>query len=281
MDGVWLVDKPPGPTSFDVVARVRRLTGVKRVGHAGTLDPMATGLLPILIGEAAKLTPWLQGMGKRYRATVRLGAATDTYDAEGQVTARGDFSSVTEEMVRSALTGFVGTIRQRPPAHSALKRDGKRLYELARKAAPGEVQADEREVTVYAIALERFAPPDVAIAIECGKGTYVRSIAHDLGGRLGVPAHLAALRRTHVGRFDVAAAKDVFAEGEPPALIGLTEAVAHLPPVAIDEAVERRVRMGQQAVLKELALPGGAAALVNAGRLVAIVDGGEIARVFR
>ncbi|MSP62874.1 MAG: tRNA pseudouridine(55) synthase TruB [Myxococcales bacterium] len=290
MDGLLLVDKPVGPTSFDVVAEVRRRLGVRRVGHGGTLDPLATGLLPILVGEATKLVPYLIGLEKVYEATVRLGVATDTYDAEGRVTAEAAPSlveAISEDAVRAALATFVGVIRQRPPAYSAIKRDGRRLYELARSAKEGEeVVADEREVVVYSVTFGRFAPPEVDFEVRCGKGTYIRSIAHDLGALLGVGGHLTRLRRTRIGGFDVAQAVDVFAAAAI-LLQPLGAAVDHLPGVAIDAAVEARIRKGQQEVLQTLALPGLCHAvrlLGESGRLIAIVEaeGGRfvIGRVF-
>jgi tRNA pseudouridine55 synthase len=279
-DGLLLVDKTAGITSFDVVAEVRRRLGVRRVGHAGTLDPLATGLLPVLVGEATKLTPWLMGLDKVYRATVRLGEATDTYDREGRVTARADaaqVAAIARGAVEEALAGFVGRIRQRPPAFSAIKRNGKRLYQLARAAAPdAPIEVEERDVVVHAIALLAWEPPEVRCEVRCGKGTYVRSIAHDLGARLGVHGHLAALRRTRVGGFSVEEAVDLGAlpAGAPLPLLPLEHAVDHLPAVAVDAEAERRLRMGQQAALAGLPVPAALAGPVrlvdDEGHLVAI-----------
>ena len=290
-DGLLLVDKPSGPTSFAVVARVRKRLGVRRVGHGGTLDPMATGLLPILVGEATKLAPYLIGLEKVYEATVRFGAATDTWDADGRVTAEADFSSLSEAAVVAALTGFVGAIQQRPPAYSAIKRDGKRLYQLAREAAESSAEttivADEREVMVYEARLVEFALPDARFMIRCGKGTYIRSIAHDLGERLGTHGHLVQLRRTRIGRLEVGDAIDVFGEGPLPSLTPLAEAVDHIPALAIEPAVEERLRRGQQSALASLVLPaqGDAARLLDGrGGLIAIAeragDRWSLARVF-
>ena len=193
--GLLLADKPKGITSFAVVAELRRRLGARRVGHGGTLDPLATGLLPILIGEGTKLTPYVMGLDKMYQAVVRLGTATDTYDSEGRVLFEADPSRVTEQEVETALRRFVGHIRQRPPAFSAIKRAGTPLYQLARAAAPGEVEAPEREIVVHALDLVAFEPPDLTLVIRCGKGTYVRSIAHDLGEALGVHGQIG---RAHV-----------------------------------------------------------------------------------
>ncbi len=287
--GLLLVDKPRGPTSFDVVAEVRRRLGERRVGHAGTLDPMASGLLPVLVGEGTKLVGHLQDLDKVYTATVRLGEATETYDAEGATTARADpaaLGALDEAAVRAAAAEFVGRIRQRPPAYSALKKDGKRLYELARAGA--EVIPDEREVTVYALAVDEVALPDVRITVRCGKGTYIRSLAHDLGARLGVGGHLVALRRTRIGPLEVADATDVFAEAPLPALRPLADAVAHLPAAAIDEETERRLRLGQQQALARLTPPrpsDRALRLLHDGRLVAVAEAHagqwSLQRVFR
>ncbi len=282
--GLLLVDKPRGPTSFAAVARVRWLLHEKRVGHAGTLDPLATGLLPILVGEGTKLVPFLMGLDKEYEATVRFGVATDTYDAEGRVTATVDASALTEGAIGDALGAFVGRIAQRPPAYSAIKRDGKRLYELARSGEA--VVVDEREVEIHAIDLLGFAPPDATLRVRCGKGTYIRSLAHDLGARLAMGAHLSALRRTRIGPLAVTDATDVFADTPIPPLRPLAEAVAHLPACAIDEPTRDQLRRGQQRALATLALPRDATyvRLLESNALVAIAERSEagwtLARVF-
>jgi tRNA pseudouridine55 synthase len=199
--GILNVNKPRGMTSFAVVALVRRLTGVRRVGHAGTLDPIAEGVLPICLGQATRVVEYLIGQSKAYRASIRLGAATDTYDSEGTVTATGDPSGVSEAEVASALEGFRGEIEQLPPMYSAVKHQGQPLYRYAR--AGKDAPRTPRKVTVHGIALRRFAPPDVEVEMEVGSGTYVRSLAHDLGERLGCHAHLTALTRTRTGPFPV------------------------------------------------------------------------------
>ena len=307
-DGLLLVDKPAGLTSFAVVARARRLYGERQIGHAGTLDPMATGLLPLLLGEATKLTPWTMGLDKVYRATVRFGAATDSYDADGRVTREASPEAMAQLVaggdaaLRQALASFTGTLRQRPPAFSALKRDGQRLYDVARRtaAAGGDVEAievEEREVTIHALTLEAATLPEATLLVHCSKGTYIRSLAHDLGVALGCPAHLVGLRRLRIGGFDLAEAVTLdAAPGEaPPPLSPLPRAVAHLPSITIGPAVEERLRKGQQAALAgiEPAAPATEAdppaiRLMNeAGALVAIVERGEgphrfrLARVFR
>jgi len=203
-DGVLVVDKPSGPTSFDVVRRIKRAAHVKRVGHGGTLDPLASGVLPICVGEGTKLAAFLLDADKEYDFTLRLGVETDTYDAQGAVTARRDPSAVEEAHVRGALAVFTGRIEQTPPIYSALKRDGRPLYAYAR--AGETVEIAPRAVTVHELTLTSFRGPDaVGLRVRCSKGTYVRSLAFDLGRRLGVGAHVTALRRTRSGPFDAAA----------------------------------------------------------------------------
>jgi tRNA pseudouridine55 synthase len=198
-DGLLIIDKPSGWTSHDVVARLRRLTGVRRIGHAGTLDPLATGVLPLGIGLGTRVLEYVSDADKRYRATARLGVVTDTYDADGVVVAEADPGAVDPAAVAAALATFVGTIAQRPPAFSAIKQGGVPLHRLAR--AGRAVEAPPRTVTVFSIDEIRYEPPLVSFAVHCSKGTYVRSIAHDLGRLLGCGAHLAALRRTATGGF--------------------------------------------------------------------------------
>ncbi|MBI5285846.1 MAG: tRNA pseudouridine(55) synthase TruB [Chloroflexi bacterium] len=195
------MDKELGATSFQVVSFVRRRSGVRRVGHAGTLDPAATGVLLVCLGQASRVSEYLMDLRKTYRATVRLGVSTTTYDAEGEVTTTADAGGVTEAAVREALEAFVGVIQQTPPAYSAVKVGGQPAYRMARKGQTVELKA--RPVHVYRIDVLRWAPPDVEIEVECGKGTYIRSLAHDLGQALGCGAHLAALCRTRVGPFSV------------------------------------------------------------------------------
>jgi tRNA pseudouridine55 synthase len=199
IDGLVIVDKPSGWTSHDVVARMRRLTGVRRIGHAGTLDPLATGVLPLGIGQGTRVLEYVSDAEKSYVATVRLGITTDTYDADGTVTATRDWSGVTVEQVETMLAGFVGEIEQRPPAFSAIKQGGVPLHRLAR--AGKEVTPPSRRVTIHAIDEVHVDLPEVRFRVHCSKGTYVRSLAHDLGERLGCGAHLAALRRTETGGF--------------------------------------------------------------------------------
>ena len=205
--GILNVDKPAGWTSFDVVRFVRGRCGERRVGHAGTLDPEATGVLPLLLGQATRLTEYLVDSTKTYEATVRLGVETDTYDAEGEVVASIDASGVTRNAVEAALVAFRGEIMQTPPLFSAIKREGEALY---RKARRGEtVELEPRPVRVEQLDIMTYAPPQLDLRIVCSKGFYVRSLAHDVGAALGVGGSLAALRRTRVGSFHVEDAIDI------------------------------------------------------------------------
>ena len=198
MDGIYNINKAPGMTSHDVVARVRRLTHIKRVGHAGTLDPAATGVLPICVGQATRVAEYLSDSGKAYRATIRFGAVTDTYDAEGTVLREAPVT-LSREQIEAALPAFLGPQMQVPPAYSAIKRGGQPVYKLAR--AGEDVVMEPRPITIFALRLISWDSPDLVLDVDCGKGTYIRSLAYDLGERLGPGAHLAALVRTRSGPF--------------------------------------------------------------------------------
>jgi tRNA pseudouridine55 synthase len=202
--GILIVDKATGMTSFSVVAAVRRRLGARRVGHAGTLDPEASGVLPILIGEATKLMPYLGEQVKEYRATIRLGVVTDTLDLSGRVLATAAVPPLDAEALGRATRAFVGRIRQVPPMFSAVHYEGRRLYELAREGR--EIPRGSREVVVNSIAVEAVDLPAVTMRIVCGKGTYVRTLAADLGQALGCGAALERLVRTRVGPFTLAGA---------------------------------------------------------------------------
>src|SRR5215208_3599894 len=201
ISGILVVDKPVGWTSFDVVAFVRRRSGVKRVGHAGTLDPAATGVLTLLMGTATRLTEYLVDAGKAYRATVELGIETDTYDRDGTVVVERDASGVTRAQIDGALKAFRGEVWQVPPVYSAIKRAGEASYKAARRG--DDVTMAPRIVRIDDITVVTYEPPFLTLDVACGKGFYVRSLAHDLGAALGVGATLSALRRTRVGAFDV------------------------------------------------------------------------------
>lgn len=199
IDGLLVVDKPVGWTSHDVVARTRRLTGERRVGHAGTLDPLASGVLPLGLGQGTRVLEYLSGAGKAYRAVVRLGVSTDTYDAEGTVTSSSSVADLPLQPIEAALTEFRGTIQQRPPLFSALKRNGRPFYTYARAGI--FVDVPPRAVRIDRLEIRSYAWPDLELEIDCASGFYVRSLAHDLGLRLGCGAHLRSLIRTRVGLF--------------------------------------------------------------------------------
>jgi len=198
--GLLVVDKPTEWTSHDVVKKVRHLTQTRKVGHTGTLDPLATGVLVLCIGRATRLADALQANEKRYRGIVRFGTATTTYDREGEPTASGEIDFERRDL-EQALEPFSGEIRQRPPAWSALKLSGERAFERARRGE--EVVLEPRPVTIHSLTLTKWSPPDATIDVHCSSGTYIRSLAHDLGESIGCPAHLAGLRRTSCGAFDL------------------------------------------------------------------------------
>jgi tRNA pseudouridine55 synthase len=199
--GVLVVDKGRGATSFDVVAIVRRRLGVRRIGHAGTLDPDATGVLPILVGEATKITPYLVDQDKEYLATVRFGLTTDTHDVSGRVLSETPVDDLVPARLEDVCRGFVGHIKQVPPMYSAVHHQGRRLYELARAGI--EVERAPREVTIRSIAVEKIDGPLVTLRVVCGKGTYVRVLAADLGTALGCGGAVASLVRCRVGPFEL------------------------------------------------------------------------------
>lgn len=202
--GVLVLDKKAGVTSFDAVAVVRRRLHVRRVGHAGTLDPGATGVLPILIGEATKLAPWLVDQDKEYVATIRFGVTTDTHDLTGRVLAEAPVPTLTRSALEAACRPFVGRIRQVPPMYSAVHHEGRRLYELAREGI--EVEREPREVVVHAITVEGTTETTATLRVRCGKGTYVRVLAADLGQALGCGGAVERLVRARVGPFRLEAA---------------------------------------------------------------------------
>jgi tRNA pseudouridine55 synthase len=269
--GVLVVDKPARVTSFDVVAEVRRAFSERRVGHAGTLDPLATGVLPICLGEATKLVPFLQDGEKEYVTELLLGVTTETQDAEGAVTSRREVK-VTRESLDAAIPTFLGRILQKPPMHSALRVNGKRLYQLARAGV--EVEREARPVDVHEIEVQEFAPPLVKLRVCCGKGTYIRTLGADLGEALGCGAHLASLRRTRVGRFALAESRGLDQLADAP-LLTPAEALSDLPSLTLDEAGARDVRDGKVRTVEQLQAPSdGWVRLLRAdGSLLAVAAG--------
>ena len=249
MHGFIVVDKPAGMTSHDVVARVRRLLKIKKVGHTGTLDPFATGVLPMAVGEATKAIPFLDEREKEYRAVIRLGVVTDTDDLDGTIIAECPVVGIGEADIRTVLAGFIGTLAQIPPLYSALKRNGVPLYRLARRGE--EVEREARQVTIHALTVDRIDLPDVAITVRCSRGTYVRALARDVGERLGCGAHLTELRRTASGPFTLEQARtleqlaaEASAGAGTVALVTIVDALAHLGTALLTEEGERKVRCG-------------------------------------
>ena len=278
MDGVLIVNKPAGWTSHDVVAKARGILRTRRIGHAGTLDPSATGVLVLCIGRATRLAQHIADGEKEYMATAVFGAATDTQDAEGEVTSSTDATALTGEALERALELFRGRIRQIPPMVSAVHHSGRRLYELAREGR--EVEREPREVEIHELKLLDFRPGERAEAklrVVCSKGTYVRTLCHDLGGNLGVGAHLAELVRTRVGRFrieDSASLEDVAAlaadgrVGEK--MIPMADALSHLASFKVSEEQATTVLHGGQIVVP------GTAATARSDEVVILSSAGEL-----
>lgn len=258
IDGVLLVDKPEGPTSHDVVAVARRLLGVRRIGHAGTLDPLATGLLVLMIGRATRLATFLSGVDKTYRGVVRLGVATDTYDRDGAPLGPPGEVKVDREQVLAALAGFRGTIVQVPPVYSAKKIHGTPMYRLARRNRP--VSPTPITVTFHSITLVAFAGDEVEIEAQVSAGTYLRSLAHDLGQALGCGAHLQSLRRTAAGPFRVEdaltpAALETLAPRVADRILPLEDIPLGLPTLHLTAAGTHAIRHGRPCGLGEVTGP--------------------------
>lgn len=278
IDGILNLDKPKGKTSFDVVALVRRLSGERRVGHAGTLDPGATGVLPVCLGQATRLIEFLTDTTKIYRAEIELGIATDTYDAAGKVTRRGDASSLSGEQVEAAVSSFSGSIEQIPPMYSAVKHQGVPLYRLARAGI--EIPRKTRRVEFYRLEIVGFKPPLLTLEVECSKGTYIRSLAHDLGRKLGCGAYLRNLVRLKSGPFHIGDAvsvsklEDAFSQGRWSELLHpMDVAVQHLPSVTVGDDVERDIVNGRSMALARGEVVSGELlrAYTKDGRFIALL----------
>jgi tRNA pseudouridine55 synthase len=271
--GILLVDKPAGLTSADAVRRVKRLLprGTK-VGHLGTLDPFATGLLPLCLGDGAKIAQFLNTADKRYEGIIQLGTATDTGDGTGAIVREAPVGQYDATRLAEICRRFRGEIRQRPPMYSAIKRDGVPLHRLARQGI--EVEREERSVRIDHIALEAIGADQLRLEVACSKGTYVRVLAEDIGAALGTVAHLRALRRTAFGNFAIADAVplDAFDPARPRGLVSVRDALAHLPPVVLDAQDALAARQGRPGVLARLArLTAPTAALLDGdGALVAV-----------
>ncbi len=283
MHGFIVVDKQAGMTSHDVVARVRRILKMKKVGHTGTLDPFATGVLPVALGEGTKAIPYLDEGVKEYRVVMKLGIATDTEDLEGSVISEYPLDGIDEEVVRECVRSFIGTISQIPPMYSALKQNGVPLYKLARKGV--EVERLPRQITLHSIIIDRIEIPLVSFTVRCSRGTYVRSLARDIGERLGCGAHLTQLRRTSSGPFFLAQSRtleqlaDEAVPGpEQVGVVSLHAALAHLTQLELTEGGGRRVRNGISPEADDLvgALPslvsGQKVLLMQSGVIVAVAE---------
>jgi tRNA pseudouridine55 synthase len=260
IDGILNILKPPGKTSFQLVSLVRRLTGERRVGHAGTLDPYATGVLPICLGQATRVIEFMADTPKTYRAEIQLGAVTDTYDATGKILKTYDPSSATYGQVSSVLDTFQGTIKQIPPMYSAIKHQGKPLYKLARLGI--EVPRKPREVQIHRAELVEWQPPIFAVEVECSSGTYIRSLAHDIGQKLGCGAFIKELARLRCGRFDISQAisitslEEAFHSGYWADLLHpIDEVLLDWTAVIVDEPDELSIRNGRPVVFEESSRP--------------------------
>jgi len=294
LNGFFVIDKPAGVTSHDIVAMVRRAIGQKKVGHTGTLDPFATGVLPVAVGEATKTIQFLDESEKEYRAVLRLGIATDTQDLTGQVISERDWSRLTAADLERLVPQFLGRISQLPPMFSALKRDGVPLYKLARKGI--EVEREPREVEIHTLSFDWIRLPEACFTVRCSRGTYVRTLACDIGEALGCGAHLLELRRTRSGLFREAEAIGIEelagSRHQESLLFPLDRALGHLRQLHLTEAGGRKVGNGvapgasdlSEPVLAELR-PGEQVRLYLAERFAAVaewdsVKGLRLSRVF-
>lgn len=260
MNGVLIIDKSAGPTSHDVVASVRRVLRMKKVGHTGTLDPAATGVLPIVLGKATKLSRYLVGCDKSYRGVITLGVTTDTLDAVGEVLEEKPVD-VTQEQIEAVLEQFRGDIKQVPPMYSAKKIDGKKLYELARQGV--EVEREAKDIRIDELKLISFDGTNITVDVTCTSGTYIRVLALDIGEALGCGGHLSALRRTRVGSFDLSSAITIDDLADAPQkakelTLSMGDALVSLPAIEIPSDIGVMIKNGYQltvADLKTLDLP--------------------------
>lgn len=298
MDGFIVIDKPSGLTSHDVVNKIRRTTGQKKVGHTGTLDPFATGVLPVALGEATKAIPFLDEVRKEYRAVMKLGETTDTQDCTGNVIDRNDWRDITTDSLIKVIARFNGRLSQLPPMFSALKHNGVPLYKLARRG--DEVTRRPRDIEVFSLVVDMVELPEVAFTISCSRGTYVRTLAHDIGRELGCGAHLSQLQRIASGNFYLSEALSpetidqlVRDGGLDDFIIPTYEALAHFPDLKVDENCRDMVSHGispkisEFADLKETISPGDYLRISFDKRLIAVaqaVEGGNhplrLVRVF-
>ncbi len=258
MNGILVIDKAVGPTSHDVVGAVRKILGrkVKKVGHTGTLDPAATGVLPLVLGQATKVARYLSGSDKAYLATIRLGIQTDTLDREGTITSEKSVpADLSADTIEKLLENFRGNIEQTPPMYSAKKVDGKRLYDLARQGV--EVERESKSVIIHKLKLLAVELPSIEVEVVCSAGTYVRVLAEDIGNAIGCGAHLSALRRTAAGPFTIDEAITLESLVETPELaqqhlIDLNQALAALPCIEVPPSIGQMVASGHQLCVGDL-----------------------------
>ena len=277
MDGILNINKPWGKTSFSIASLVRRLSGERRVGHAGTLDPVATGVLPVCLGQGTRVVQFLLDATKAYRAQVEFGVATDTYDATGNITTRTDPSGISREQLLSALTSFRGLIWQTPPMYSAVKHGGKPLYQLARSGI--QVERKSRLTRVYHLELIDWQPPIATIEVECGKGTYIRSLAHDLGQLLSCGANLKSLTRLRCGCFDIEDAvslpqlEEAFGYGYWQRLIYPIDVVLlQWAAMVVGDATEQNIRHGRPLVFDQSSYGNHCRVYTCDGRFLAVLE---------
>ncbi len=277
ISGVLVVDKPVGMTSHDVVQAIRNGTGLRRAGHTGTLDPRASGVLVILVGPAVRLSEYVSASDKRYQAIIRLGSTTDTFDADGKFTRTDTPVNVTEEEFETVLKTFVGEIEQTPPPYSAVKVQGRKAYEMARQGE--EVDLAPRKIQVHHLEVLEWAPPEIVVDVHCSSGTYVRSLANDLGEKLGCGAYLVGLRRTKSGRFSLRDAvplrklQESFNAGNwYQYLIPAAEALGDWPAVELSPDDVEGVRHGHRVKAAADAQPGMVRGVSTQGELVALME---------
>ena len=277
ISGALVVDKPVGMTSHDVVQAIRNGTNLRRAGHTGTLDPRASGVLVILVGPAVRLSEYVSASDKRYQAIIRLGGSTDTFDAEGLVTPTVDPVNVTEAQFEEALKTFVGEIEQTPPPYSAVKVQGRKAYEMAREGE--EVELAPRKITVHHLEVLEWTPPEVVIDVHCSSGTYVRSLANDLGVMLGCGAYLVGLRRTKSGRFSLRDAvplrklQEAFTAGNwYQYLIPAAEAIGDWPAVELSPDEVEGVRHGHRVKVTGEPTETKVRGVSTQGELVALME---------
>ncbi|SPD74934.1 tRNA pseudouridine synthase B [uncultured Desulfobacterium sp.] len=281
-DGILLIDKDEGETSYDVVRKVKSALDIKKVGHAGTLDPFATGLLIILIGQGTKLSSFIMSNKKSYVATLRLGTETDTLDRTGKVIKTSTVPELSKEYIREKVCAFQGEIEQTPPVYSAIKLKGARAYKLARRGE--EVFLEKRRVLISALDIVSVSLPDVCLEVECSSGTYIRSLAADLGVSLGTGGHLVSLRRTACGPFSVDKAQrsrdvgrqsfETLQEG----MIPLISVLTWIPQIEISRPIAKAIRLGKRSALSEIVRDlnqdcetSGLIKLICSGELVAVL----------